>query len=60
MTLPRHGTQVEVAEATRRRQVLEVVSVSAPYPDQGARVLVRVYLKVRLDPADPASGRWSG
>jgi hypothetical protein len=56
-----HGTRAEVTEATRRLvQVLEVVSVSAPYPDQGARVLVRVYLKVRLDPADPASGRWSG
>jgi hypothetical protein len=51
-----HGTRAEVAEATRRLvQVLEVVSVSQPYPDRGASVLVRVYLKVRLGPATPAA-----
>jgi hypothetical protein len=49
-----HGTREEVAEATRQLvQVLEVVSVSPSYPDRGASVLVRVYLKVRLDAADP-------
>jgi len=48
-----HGTPAEVAEATRRLlQVLEVVSVSPPYPDRGASVLVRVYLEVRLDLPD--------
>jgi hypothetical protein len=56
-----HGTREEVAEATRRLvQVLDVVSVSEPYPDRGASVLVRVYLEVRLDPttqATPASRR---
>ena len=51
-----HGTRVEVAEATRRLvQVLDVASVSEPYPDRGASVLVRVYLEVRLDPAAPAT-----
>jgi hypothetical protein len=51
-----HGTRVEVAEATRRLpQVLDVVSISEPYPDRGASVLVRVYLEVRLDPARPAA-----
>jgi hypothetical protein len=51
-----HGTRQEVAEATRRLvEVLDVVSVSEPYPDRGASVLVRVYLEVRLDPAAPAT-----
>ncbi|HEX8134359.1 MAG TPA: hypothetical protein VF880_13140 [Actinomycetes bacterium] len=46
-----HGTRAEVAEATRRLvEVLDVVSVSQPYPDRGASVLVRAYLEVRLDP----------
>jgi hypothetical protein len=45
-----HRTRREVAEATRRLlEVLGVVSVSEPYPDRGASVLVRVYLEVRLD-----------
>jgi hypothetical protein len=44
-----HGTPGEVAEATRRLvEVLEVVSVSDPYPDRGTSRLVRVYLEVRL------------
>jgi hypothetical protein len=29
----------------------EVVSVSDPYADRGASVLVRVFIEVRLDPA---------
>jgi hypothetical protein len=50
-----HGTRAEVAEATRRLlEVLDVVTVSDPYPDRGASVLVRVYLEVRLETADPA------
>ena len=57
MTLRLHGTQAQVAEATRRLlEVLEVVSVSSPSLDRGARVLVRAYLEVGLDPADPS---WS-
>jgi hypothetical protein len=56
VTLRPHGTRAEVAQATRRLlQVLEVVSVSQPYPDRGASVLVRVYLEVRLHPAPPAA-----
>jgi hypothetical protein len=54
-----HGTVGEVAETTRRLvQVLDVVSVSDPYPDRGPSVLVRVYLEVRLD--HPASDRNDG
>ena len=54
MTLRLHGTREEITEATRRLvQVLEVVSVSSPYPDRGARVLVRVYLEVRLATTNP-------
>jgi hypothetical protein len=50
MKLRLHGTPEEVTEATRRLvEVLKVVSVSHPYPDRGASVLVRVYLEVRLD-----------
>jgi hypothetical protein len=51
-----HGTRAEVAEATRRlAEVLDVVSVSEPYPDRGASALVRVYLEVRLDPGGSAT-----
>jgi hypothetical protein len=50
MKLRLHGTPGEVAEATRRLvEILNVVSVSAPYRDRGASLLVRVYLEVRLD-----------
>ena len=46
-----HGTPAEVTAATTRlRTVLDVVAVSAPYPDRGQGCLVRVYLEVRLDP----------
>jgi hypothetical protein len=45
------GTPAEVDQATRRLvEVLDVLSVSGPYPDRGPSVLVRVYLEVRLDP----------
>jgi hypothetical protein len=48
-----HGTPAEVEQATRRLlQVLDVVSVSGPYSDRGASVLVRVYLEVRLEGLD--------
>ena len=49
-----HGTLAEVAEATRRlAEAFDVVSISEPYRDRGASVLVRVYLEIRLDPANP-------
>jgi hypothetical protein len=52
-----HGTPTRVAEATRRLvQILEVVAVSQPYPDQAASVLVRVYLEVRLPEAPWSTG----
>jgi len=51
-----HGTPEEVAAAPRRLvAVLDVVSVSEPYPDRGASVLVRVYLEVRVDLASTAT-----
>jgi hypothetical protein len=51
-----HGTRDEVTEATRRLvEVLEVVSVSDPYPDRGASLLVRVYLEVQLSSVPPAA-----
>jgi hypothetical protein len=50
-----HGTRPKAPEATRRLvQVLDVVAVSPSYPDPGARVLVRVYLQVRLPSAPSA------
>jgi hypothetical protein len=50
-----HGTLAEVAEATRRlAEAFDVVAVSRPYPDRGHRALVRVYLELRLTPADQA------
>jgi hypothetical protein len=53
-----YGTRDEVAEATRRLvEAFEVVSVSPPYADRGASVLVRVYLEVRLDPSTGTSPR---
>jgi hypothetical protein len=56
MKLRLHGTPGEVAEATRRLvEILNVVSVSAPYRDRGASVLVRVYLEVLIDPASAAT-----
>jgi hypothetical protein len=52
-----HGTHQEVAEATRRLvEAFDVVSISEPYRDRGASVLVRVYLEIRLDPTSPPAG----
>jgi hypothetical protein len=57
MTLRVHGTRDEVAAVTRRLvEVLEVGSVSAPYPDRGASRLVRVYLEIRLPPRPGGDG----
>jgi hypothetical protein len=53
MKLRLHGTPTELHEATRRLvELLDVVAVSHPYPDRGISTLVRVYLEVRLTPAD--------
>jgi len=38
------------AERLMRTPGLVVLSVSEPYPDHGASVLVRVFLECRLDP----------
>jgi hypothetical protein len=47
----RHGTRLEVAQATRRLvEVLDVVAVSPPSPDRGTSVPVRVALQVRRPP----------
>jgi len=46
-----HGTEDECREvAERLAGVVEVLAVSAPYPDRGASVLVRVYIEARLPP----------
>jgi hypothetical protein len=45
------GTENECREvAERLAAVLEVLAVSAPYPDRGASVLVRVYVEARIVP----------
>jgi hypothetical protein len=52
MKIRLHGTKEECKfTATVLTQVswLRVVSVSEPYPDRGASVLVRVYVEARLD-----------
>jgi len=37
-----------------------IVSVSEPYPDRGASILVRVYLEVRLGAPEPFEAPGSG
>ena len=47
------GTEDECREAAERLMHtpgLVVLSVSEPYPDRGASVLVRVFVEARLDP----------
>jgi hypothetical protein len=57
MKIRLHGTEDECREVTERlREALNVVSVSAPYPDRGESLLVRVYIETRPSPA-PAGGR---
>jgi len=51
------GTDEECAEAAgrlMRTPGLIVLSVSGPYPDHGASVLVRVFIEARLDPPPAA------
>jgi hypothetical protein len=44
-----HGTGEECREvAERLGGIVEVLAVSAPYPDRGASVLVRVYVEARI------------
>ena len=46
-----YGTEDECREvAERLAGVVEVVSVSEPYADRGASVLVRVYVEARIAP----------
>ena len=50
------GTEDECREAAERLMHcpgLVVLSVSEPYADRGASVLVRVFVEARLDPAPP-------
>lgn len=51
MKIRLHGTEEECREAAERLPgIVEVLSVSAPYPDRGASVLVRVYVEARIAP----------
>jgi hypothetical protein len=46
-----HGTEEECREvAERLAGIVEVLAVSAPYPDRGTSVLVRVYVEGRTAP----------
>jgi hypothetical protein len=46
-----HGTEDECLEvAERLAGVVEVLAVSAPYPDRGTSALVRVYVEARITP----------
>jgi hypothetical protein len=46
-----YGTADECREvAERLAGIVEVLAVSAPYPDRGASVLVRVYVEARIAP----------
>jgi hypothetical protein len=46
-----HGTGDECREVVERLAgIVEVLAVSAPYPDRGASVLVRVYVEARIAP----------
>jgi hypothetical protein len=46
-----HGTEEECREAAERLAgIVEVLAISAPYPDRGASVLVRVYVEARIAP----------
>jgi hypothetical protein len=47
-----HGTEDECREvAERLAGIVEVLTISAPYPDRGASVLVRVYVEARIVPS---------
>ena len=49
MKIRLHGTEEECREvAERLAGIVEVLAISAPYPDRGASVLVRVYVEARI------------
>ena len=51
MRIRLHGTEDECREvAERLAGIVEVLAVSAPHPDRGASVLVRVYVEARIAP----------
>ena len=51
MKIRLHGTEDECREvAERLAGIVEVLAISAPYPDRGASVLVRVYVEARIAP----------
>jgi hypothetical protein len=53
-----HGTEDECREMTGRlARVAGIVSVSQPYADRGASLLVRVYVEARLNGPGPARAR---
>ena len=57
MKIRLHGTEEECREvAERLAGIVEVLAVSAPYPDRGASVLVRVYVEARIAPPVHAGG----
>ena len=51
MKIRLHGTADECREvAERLAGVVEVLAISAAYPDRGASVLLRVYIEARIGP----------
>ena len=57
MKIRLHGTAEECREvAGRLAGIVEVLAVSAPYPDRGASVLVRVYVEARIAPPVHVTG----
>ena len=51
MKIRLHGTADECREvAERLAAIVEVLAISATYPDRGASVLVRVYIEARIAP----------
>ena len=49
MKIRLHGTEEECREvAERLADIVEVLAISAPYPDRGASVLVRVYVEAPI------------
>jgi hypothetical protein len=51
MKIRLHGTEEECREAAERlAAIVEVLAISAPYPDRGTSVLVRVYIEARIAP----------
>jgi hypothetical protein len=51
------GTSAECEQAAcLLAEVLDVVSISGPYPNRGRSRLVRVYVEIRLDPEHAPPG----